>query len=233
MEYVGTELELFAQAENWKAYIALFLKRYIHGRVLEVGAGIGANIERLAHENVMDWLALEPDPRLAAEIGRRLLNGKLPRNCRVVVGTLDDLQDRERFDSILYIDVLEHIAEDQAEVVKASRLLAPGGHLVILAPAHHFLYSPFDKSIGHFRRYNIAGLRALTPSTCHVVRTFMLDSIGFFISLANRFILRSASPTRAQIMAWDRCIVPLSRVIDPLTGFRFGKSVIVVWQAVI
>jgi hypothetical protein len=149
----------------------------------------------------------------------------------VVSGTIDDVQDHDGFDAILYIDVLEHIADDQAELVKAAGRLALGGCLIVLSPAHQFLYSPFDKSIGHFRRYNARGLKAITPPGCRMARLSMLDSVGFFASLANRLLLRSAMPTLAQITAWDRAMVPLSRVLDPLTGFRFGKTVIAVWKA--
>jgi hypothetical protein len=60
----------------------------------------------------------------------------------------------------------------------------------------------------------------------------MLDSVGFFASLANRLILHSAMPTPAQIATWDRAIIPISRLFDPVTGFRFGKSAIIVWQTV-
>jgi hypothetical protein len=102
--------------------------------------------------------------------------------------------------------------------------------LIVLVPAHQFLYSPFDRSIGHFRRYALADLKRLTPSGCRIAKAFMLDSVGLFASLANRFILRSPMPTPAQIAAWDRVMVPVSRLLDPMTGHRLGKSAIVIWQ---
>ena len=58
----------------------------------------------------------------------------------------------------------------------------------------------------------------------------MLDSVGFFASLANRLLLRSAQPSAAQIGLWDRVLVPMSRVFDRVGGFAFGKSVAVVWR---
>jgi SAM-dependent methyltransferase len=229
--YSGSELELFADATNWKAYSARHLSPYITGRVLEVGAGIGSNIRRLANCNVRDWLALEPDQKLSGEISKGLEQGILPPNCRLLAGTIDAVPPNEQFETILYVDVLEHIEDDRAEVARAAGLLAPGGRIIVLAPAHQFLYCPFDRSIGHFRRYNLTALRRLTPPGCQIVTAFMLDSVGFFASLANRLILRSAMPTKAQIATWDRAIIPISRLLDPMTGFRFGKSVIIIWQA--
>lgn len=232
LDYAGGELELFAHATNWKAYVAIRLSPYISGRVLEVGAGIGSNITRLANPNVRDWLALEPDEKLAGEISKALNQNALPRVCRLMIGTVEAIPEPEKFDTILYIDVLEHIANDRAEVTKAASLLAEHGRLIVLAPAHQFLYSPFDKSIGHFRRYTLRSLKRISPQGTRIAAAFMLDTAGLFASLANRLILRSAMPTSSQIAAWDRAIIPVSRVLDPLTGFQFGKSAIVVWQKV-
>src|SRR5579863_4460872 len=111
-DYAGGELALFQHARNWKAYFSRHLSPYIAGRVLEVGAGIGSNIERLINPNVREWVALEPDPQLAAEITRRSHAGSVPANCHIVDGTLDAVPLGERFDTILYIDVLEHIDGD-------------------------------------------------------------------------------------------------------------------------
>jgi SAM-dependent methyltransferase len=228
--YIGSELEIFREATNWKAYVGRQLARYIGGSVLEVGAGLGANIQMLMNGNVRGWLALEPDPAQAVEIGAQVAAGRLPAHCRVQTGTLADLSNTEQFDTILYIDVLEHIDDDRGEVAKAERLLAPGGRLIVLAPAHQALFTDFDRAIGHFRRYNMAGLRRITPDHSVIEKLFMLDSVGFFASLANRLLLRQSMPTKGQILTWDRLMVPLSRMLDPLTRFSFGKSVVIVWQ---
>jgi SAM-dependent methyltransferase len=148
----------------------------------------------------------------------------------VAEGTIDQLDAALQYDAILYIDVLEHIEDDAGEVRNAVRRLRPGGRLIILAPAHQYLYSAFDKAIGHYRRYNLARLRELTPEGSVVAGAFMLDSAGFFASLANRLITRSAMPTAAQIRFWDRMLVPIARATDPLTLHRFGKTAVIVWS---
>jgi SAM-dependent methyltransferase len=230
MEYIGGELELFAAASNWKSYVAAQLAPYIEGRVLEVGAGIGGNILTLCGDRVTHYLALEPDDRLAAVIQRRLDDGELPATVSVMRGTLARLTD-EKFDTILYVDVLEHIAEDRAELAHAARHLASNGHLIVLSPAHQYLFSPFDRAIGHVRRYSRSGLAALTPAACRIARVRMLDSAGFGLSLGNRLLLRASMPTQAQIRFWDRVIVRISRLTDRLSGFRFGKSILMIWRS--
>jgi hypothetical protein len=57
-----------------------------------------------------------------------------------------------------------------------------------------------------------------------------LDGVGLLASLANRIVLKSGAPTKSQIRFWDTCMVPLSRVVDPLLGYRVGKSIIGVWR---
>src|SRR5205823_1609577 len=108
--YVGGELEMFATAVNWKSYFASVIRPFIAGRVLEVGAGIGANIPYLCTETVTEWMSLEPDPDLAGQISEAVAHGTLPARCRVAIGTLDDIDAGAHYDTILYIDVLEHIA---------------------------------------------------------------------------------------------------------------------------
>jgi len=228
--YVGSELELFAAATNWKGYFARLLAPFIGARVLEVGSGLGTNIGYLHGPAVRDWTSLEPDESLAHHIASRIAAGDLPPDCHVIAGTIASIKPANRFDTVLYVDVLEHIADDAGELAAAAAALAPGGHLVVLAPAHQFLFSPFDGAIGHWRRYNGAALANLTPRGCRIRARLALDSAGFLASLANRLLLKASMPSRGQIAFWDRVLVPVSRMLDAVTGRRFGKTVVAVWQ---
>jgi SAM-dependent methyltransferase len=229
--YVGSELELFAEATHWKSYFSSIVRPYVAGHVLEVGAGIGANVPYLYNDRVSSWTCLEPDPLLARRIEQHPAGKGPPQSCRIVLGTIDSIAETSHFDTILYLDVLEHIAEDAAELARARRHLAPKGHLIVLAPAHQFLFSPFDSAIGHYRRYGRRSLLRLAPSQCRLLVCAMLDCAGFFASLANRLLLSKALPSPRQIAVWDRLLVPLSRRLDALFGYRFGKTVVAVWRA--
>jgi len=229
-QYVGSELELFAAVTNWKTYFARVLAPFISGDVLEVGAGMGSNTPFLQTEGVRTWTCLEPDFELAQRISRRIATGELPSHCRVVAGTLDQVAPSSRFDAILYIDVLEHIAGDREELAKAAEHLSSGGRLVVLAPAHQSLYSPFDAAVGHHRRYNSASLVALHPPGCRPTASMMLDCAGLLASLANRMVLAAAQPTAGQLAFWDKVLVPISRVLDGATGRSLGKTVVAVWS---
>ena len=206
--YPGHELEIFSKASHWKAYWRGKIASHVHGAVLEVGAGIGANTTALTGLTYDSWLCLEPDRELASRI-------EVPSaRHRVVTGTIGDLPAGRGFDTILYLDVLDHIADDRAEMASAARRLNPGGTIIVLAPALSFLFSPFDRAIGHYRRYDRATLRAAAPSGLREVKIVYLDCCGLLASLGNRMFLGSAMPSERQILAWDTFLVPLS----PRTG---------------
>jgi SAM-dependent methyltransferase len=228
--YVGSELELFAAARCWKSYLRSQWAPFLGDDVLEVGAGLGGTTKVCCDAGRRRWVCLEPDVGLAGRLSDAIANGELPPVCEAVVGTLGDLAEETRFDSILYIDVLEHIEDDRAEVERAARHLRPGAHLIVLAPAHPFLYSPFDQAIGHYRRYTKRTLGVLTPRSLELVRLRYLDSVGLLASLGNRFILGSERPNPRQIELWDKFMVRASRVLDPLLFHALGKSVLAIWR---
>ena len=225
-EYAGTELELFSEADTWRTYWASHVSPYLGKRVLEVGAGIGS-VTHFLRESDMSWTTLEPDPALASRISR---GDQDDSSLEIVVGELTDLPSDEQFDSILYIDVLEHIDDDQRQIDLAYERLAPGGFLIVLAPAHQWLYTPFDAAIGHFRRYSMSALRRLQPGGSQEIVSRYLDSIGVLASSANKVLLKTSHPTRRQIRAWDRRLVPVSRFVDRMLAYRVGKSALIIWM---
>lgn len=229
-KYIGSELEIFAKAEKWKSYFSRFISPYLGADVLEVGAGLGATTEVLCKGEHHRWLCLEPDGTLLAEIDEKVAAGSLPVFCRSQKGSINDLNESARFDTILYIDVLEHIEKDAQELARANKHLRAGGKLIVLSPAYEKLYSPFDKEIGHFRRYDKKSLAALTPSKSKIDKMIYLDALGVLLSFANRLLLRQHTPTDRQIQFWDKRIIPLSRFLDPLVGYRAGRSVLGIWE---
>jgi SAM-dependent methyltransferase len=149
------------------------------------------------------------------------------RQYEAICGTTETISGQ--FDTIVYIDVLEHIADDRKEMKRAAELLKPNGRLIILSPAHQFLFTPFDAAIGHFRRYNKQMLRAITPKELSLERLWYLDGIGMFASLGNLLLLRKSMPTKAQLGFWDGWMIPISRIVDRLTFYSVGKTVLGVW----
>ena len=228
LAYVGSELDLFAAVSTWKSYWSRQIRPFLAGDVLEVGAGIGSNTQFLDAGGAGRWVCLEPDPQLLSQLRRKLAETQA-RRYESVCGTLSSVAGQQ-FDSIVYIDVLEHIEKDREELDAAASILRPGGRIIVLSPAHQRLYTPFDAAIGHFRRYNRPMLRAISPSVLRLERIRYLDCAGLFASTANLLFLRQSMPTKTQLRFWDGYIVPVSRVLDKLFVYSIGKSILGVWR---
>ncbi|HET6766323.1 MAG TPA: class I SAM-dependent methyltransferase [Chitinophagaceae bacterium] len=230
ISYLGNELYLFQYADNWKKYYRNFINPYIKGKVLEVGAGIGSTTSHLCNGNHEQWLCLEPDPTLYTELKHKIDAKKLPACCKSKNGVSADIDATEKYDTILYIDVIEHIEEDRKELAHAITHLNTNGHLIVLVPAHQLLFNQFDKAIGHYRRYNKKRLLSAAPGDLHLQKLFYLDSAGLFASMMNKYFLKQDYPTMKQINLWNRVMVPISKITDRIVNYTFGKSLVGVWK---
>ena len=228
IKYPGNELDLFAKAKNWKKYWSKKVKPHINGKVLEIGAGIGQNNIFLHNSKVSSWTCVEPDYYLYQKINTAK-EQKHSLIDRSILGTLKDVPV-EKFDCILYIDVLEHIENDQKEILDCIPYLNEGAKIITLSPAYNQLFSNFDRSLGHFRRYNTNSLKALQARELKLIEIKYLDSMGLCLNLANRFILKSSLPTKKQIFFWDKIIVPISLLLDFILYYKIGKSVIGIYE---
>jgi SAM-dependent methyltransferase len=228
-EYEGSELVVFAHAQNWKTYWRSRIRPYIRGTVLEVGAGIGSNTLVLRNLTPAPWTCVEPDAGLVEQLARRVNEAGL-LHVQYLTGTAATVPDGQTFNTVLYVDVLEHIKDDSFEMKTATRLTSPGGHIVVISPAHQWLFSPFDAAIGHYRRYDRRALLACAPPGCELTRFEYLDSFGLLLSLGNRILLKQSAPSVSQILFWDHRIVPGSRVLDKILTYRFGKTALSVWR---
>lgn len=230
IDYVGSELDVFRHVKNWKAYWAYMIAPYMGEEVLDVGAGIGATAINLSSRSYKTWVELEPDPKLAQRIVQSQKNGEIPESIEVRVGTAHDLSIDELFDTVLYIDVLEHIKEDKKELENIAKHVKPGGHVIVLSPAHQYLFTEFDRQVGHCRRYNKQQLKAIKPASFEIVCLKYMDSVGMLASLGNKLLLKSGNPTLGQLKLWDRMMVPMSRIIDLIIRFSMGKSILSIYK---
>jgi SAM-dependent methyltransferase len=228
--YIGRELNLFSLATNWKCYVKAIISDYLVGDVLEIGAGIGSTTVAMHHGIARSWFCLEPDLSNATRLKRTVVERSEYKETQVIAGSLDALAKRPSFDCVLYMDVLEHIHDDRDQIQSAAQLVRQGGHIVILSPAHQWLFSEFDKSIGHLRRYNKQLLRSLMPSGWTQIKLAYLDCVGALLSLGNALAVRQAMPSPWQITIWDRFCIPLSRILDSVSREKCGKSILAIWR---
>jgi SAM-dependent methyltransferase len=173
-------------------------------------------------------VCLEPDIKLANKLRTSLLKEKKSKNISTIHGKISALDRNEQFDTIIYIDVLEHIDDDKGELRKASEHLRPGGNMIVLSPAHQSLYTEFDRAIGHMRRYSKQTIKDIVPANLKFERLVYLDSIGVFASFANKVFMKQSIPSERQIKFWDQIMIPISKFTDRLLNYGFGKSVLAI-----
>ena len=105
---------------------------FIGKRVIEVGAGIGTFAQSLLdHVPVSELVLVEPSDNLFPILQRRFAQ----ESCvQIIHGYFRPSAIIATADSIVLVNVLEHIAEDQAFLDDAHGALTPGGTLLLLVP---------------------------------------------------------------------------------------------------
>jgi hypothetical protein len=134
-----------------------------------------------------------------------------------------------RYDSIVMMNVLEHIEDDAAALTTLREALNPGGRLVVYVPAFMLLYSDFDRDIGHFRRYRKKPLRLLMEQSGYeVVDSRYVNSVGALGWFAYSRVLGRKPSDQLTVSACDRIVVPVVRRVETRISPPFGLSVLVV-----
>jgi SAM-dependent methyltransferase len=208
------DLDAMEAADAYNAWLVDRARQWLHGRVLDAGAGIGTHTSRLV-ALADEVVALEPDAELAT-----LLRSRVPA-ATVVEGDLWSVEGP--FDAIVCFNVLEHIPDDRAALARFRELLTPGGALCMIVPAHPRLFGPLDAAFGHERRYSTRELRTklgdagLEPVLVHHVNA--LGAVGWFIQ---GHVFRRDRLPRGDLKIYNR-LVPLIRLAD-VVPFPIGLS---------
>jgi SAM-dependent methyltransferase len=224
------DVESLAGSKRFFDWVLEEFSPYLHGRILEVGAGTG-NITRKLVDRYPDVsiVALEPAENMFAALAAF---ASLTPRVGARRSTLADYahEAQEGFDAVLYLNVLEHIADDAEELRLAAKVLRPGGTLLLFGPAGEILYSELDHKAGHYRRYTTDQLRQIvTGAGLAVTSVRYFDILGFLPYLvAYRWLHRTAIPG-STVWSYDRLIVPASRALERLLPDPpLGKNVILI-----
>jgi 2-polyprenyl-3-methyl-5-hydroxy-6-metoxy-1,4-benzoquinol methylase len=224
------DVECLAASKNFFAWVLEEFGTYLKGDVLEVGAGSGAITRRLV-EGPFDVsvVALEPADNMFSSLQPY---AALTEGVTAEKATLADYaaQGAPMFDAVLYLNVLEHIADDEGEVRLAAQVLRPGGALLVFGPALEMLYSELDHSAGHYRRYSLERLRRIVEAAgLRIVSLRYFDVLGTMPYLVVYRWLHRTNISGSTVWGYDRAIVPLSRLIQRLfPDPPVGKNIILV-----
>ena len=223
--YPGKELEAMSSAENYRHWIVGTFTPYLGKDVAEVGAGIGS-ISRLLLEQPIERLAaFEPSANMFPHLAEAV---RADSRVTAVHGVFDASQAGRGYDSVLYVNVLEHVEHEREELAAAHAALRPGGHLLVFVPALAWLFSDFDREVGHFRRYSKDALeRVVEHAGFEVVDSRWFDVAGI-VPWYLHFTLMGRSMARGSVSLYDRFVVPPMRAIERLAPPPVGKNVVLV-----
>jgi SAM-dependent methyltransferase len=218
-----------ADARNYMDWIVATLRPYLGKDILEVGIGHGSYCEYLARMG--RYRGVDIDPENVRNSARRFPGHDFQ------LADICSEQFRADYppgsvDTVVCCNVIEHIEDDRLAVSNLVDALSSGGHLALLVPAHQALYGDLDRLAGHFRRYNKARmLTAVAGVPGEVVSLRYFNPIGGFAWWINTFASHSSlddDAVNAQIRIFDRYVLPISKLVDPVTREFFGQSLICV-----
>jgi SAM-dependent methyltransferase len=224
-----------AFASNYRRWIMDSLRPYIGSHIVEVGAGTGAFSELLLAAGPASLTILEPSsnlyPRLLRLFGPIDSAGVVRLHQSNFPEVWNGKPQMQTPDTAVYINVLEHIEDDETELKTVFKALAPGGRILIFVPALPFLMSSMDRGLGHFRRYTLRELWAKCSSAGFTIKTARyFDLLGVAPWWIKYRLLKSNSMEAAAVRAHDRWVVPVSRTIESLIPVPFGKNIILIGE---
>jgi 2-polyprenyl-3-methyl-5-hydroxy-6-metoxy-1,4-benzoquinol methylase len=224
------DLERLGTAKHFFDWVLDELDPYLRGRLLEVGAGLATITRKLVDRYPeLSIVALEPAENVFADLeSYAALTPRVTARRQTLAEYGPD--QAGGFDAVLYLNVLEHIADDAQELRLAARMLRPGGALLVFGPALEWLYSELDYRAGHYRRYSLRRLRALASAAgFKVVSARYFDVLGVLPYLVVYRLARHDDIAGSTLWGYDRAVVPLSRLLQrAVRRPPLGKNVILV-----
>lgn len=222
------DLEIAGGAENYRDWIVRRARPYLGQRILDAGAGIGTFTELLLDGQAELVVAADGYPPFI-DVLRQRLGSRLQQDPILVdlAGPGMAELSRYRFDTVVCINVLEHIEDDRAALANFFSVLQPGGRVVIFVPAHMALYGSVDRQLEHCRRYSRSELRRkLTEAGFTIEVLSEMNLIGIAGWWLNNRGQQRVSPK--QIALYDKLIVPLAERMERMVPMPMGLSIVAV-----
>jgi SAM-dependent methyltransferase len=212
-------------AGNYAGWIFELIEPHLGAEVLEIGAGHGTFTEMLARK-AKRVVASDLSERCVSRLRERF---SAEESVEILHGSVDSAAAYGPFDSVILINVLEHIEDDDGTLTELGHLLRPGGRAVLWVPAFSLLYSDFDRRIGHHRRYRGPGLRTQLCQAGYEVRDIRyVNAVGAVAWLVLARFLRRTPTHGTAVKVFDKYFVPVLKRLEQRWRPPFGQSVLAV-----
>lgn len=224
-EELAPTLDSLDGARNYAEWIFELIEPHLGCEVLEVGAGHGTFTEMLARKTKR-VVACDISERCAGRLRERFSRDE---HVEVLHGSIDSAATHGPFDSVVLINVLEHIEDDDGALRDARSLLTRGGQIVLWVPAFSFLYSDFDRRIGHHRRYDKTGLRRqLADAGYEAAAVSYFNAVGAVAWLVVARFLRRTPTDSVPVRVFDKYFVPVLKRLERRWRPPFGQSMLAI-----
>ena len=210
-------LESMKEAGWYNQHLLKLISKYLQGDILEIGFGVG-NFSDLLSNYGRVW-AIDANHRYLTKVKG------INKDITFGLGNIETGKyffGKKRFDTLVMLNVLEHIKNDNQALKNCNQLLKPGGNLILLVPAHQFLFGEIDKSIGHFRRYEYYKLHKLLKinnfTVLNINKINLLGAVGWFIAgkIMKRKHVSSSNVRIFNIVA--PLLLKMEKIIKPPVG---------------
>lgn len=223
------DLLQMAKAENYRRWQLEIVLPYVTGKVLEIGAGIGNFTPELAAA-AKSVTSIEPNSYCFAQLVEKT---KGLANVQVYKAPVEALRQQvpaaDQLDTIILMNVLEHIKDDAAVLEMLRQLLTPGGRFVVVVPAGPWAFGSIDERLGHYRRYSKRSARRLMAAlNLEIERIRYFNFVGVWAWWWNAQVARRENQNDRQIHLFDRFFVPLISKAERMIPPPLGQSLLVV-----
>lgn len=227
----NTNLNIVKEFTRFNDWVYSEVKPFIHGNILEIGSGIGVFSERIVRDFVdSDIILSDTDPKYISDLRDRFRIYKNVHCVQFDASALDNFNNINiSVDTVLAINVLEHIEDDVAVLKNIYSGLSQDGSFVILVPAHRFLFNSIDVAIGHFRRYTEKEiLHKISQTGFKVRKLFYFNFFAMFGWYINGLVIRNGIVSKNAVSILD-ILTPLFRLVEHyILRRRMGISLVVI-----
>lgn len=219
----ASTLESMSQAVWYNQWTVKKFAPFLRGDILEVGCGIGNFTKSLTKYGRV----------FAIDINKNYVTDLKPslNDSQVGFGDIEKGEyffAKQKFDTVVCLNVLEHIRDDKKALKNMYGLLRSGGHLILLVPAYDFLFGRIDKEIGHFRRYNKKLLKSLLEEVSFkIVKTRVINflgAVGWWI-VSKLFLESRVSESKIKVF---NLIAPAFLFLENFIQPPFGTSILII-----
>lgn len=217
-------LESMSQAVWYNRWTLDKFEKYLSGDILEVGCGIG-NFTKTLTKYGSVW-AIDIEQSYVSDLKRKKL-----KKAHIGFGDVEKGKyffKRKKFDSLICLNVLEHIKQDKTALSNMSKLLKNNGYLVLLVPSHPMLFGEIDRAIDHYRRYEKSKLiNLILKNNFSIILSKRLNFIGAIGWWFAGKILKDTSVKKDKLHIFNY-VAPFFLKIEEFIEPPFGTSVLIV-----